>query len=71
MSSRPHDLLYRHNVSSGFDNRHPMLIMEREEAARALRLIRGGTTLSLTATINIETGGPYQSANVVGEIRAA
>jgi carboxypeptidase Q len=69
MSSRPHDLLYRHNVSSGFDNTHPMLIMEREEAARALRLMRSGRTLSLTATIDIETGGPYQSANVIGEIR--
>ena len=57
MGSRPHDLLYRHNVSSGFDNTHPMLIMEREEAARALRLIRGGKTLSLTATIDIESGG--------------
>ena len=69
MSSRSHDLLYRHNASRGLDNVHPMLIMEREEAARALRMIRGGSTLSLTAAIELEPGGPYQSANVIGEIQ--
>jgi carboxypeptidase Q len=69
MSSRSHDLLYRHNASRGLDNVHPMLIMEREEAARALRMLRGGSTLSLTAAIELEPGGPYQSANVIGEIR--
>ena len=42
MSSRPYGLLYRHNASLGPANRHPLMIMEREEAQRALRLIRAG-----------------------------
>jgi carboxypeptidase Q len=69
MSSRPNDLLYRHNASRGPDNVHPMLIMEREEAERVLRLIRGGSALSLTAAIDLEPGEAYQSANVIGEIQ--
>ena len=56
MSSRSHHPLYRHNASRGLDNVHPMLIMEREEAARALRMLRGGSTLSLTAAIELEPG---------------
>ncbi|MCG8606094.1 peptidase M28, partial [bacterium] len=40
MSSRPQGLLYRHNASFGPRNKHPMLVMEREAAKRALRLLR-------------------------------
>jgi carboxypeptidase Q len=69
VSSRPHGLLYRHNASLGPANRHPMMIMEREEALRALRLIRLGRRAQLTATLDIERGGPFDSYNVVGEIR--
>jgi hypothetical protein len=71
MSSRPHALLYRHNVSIGPRNTRPMLILERESAQRALRLLRGGKKLSLTARIEVEGGKPYESANVVGEIRGS
>jgi Zn-dependent M28 family amino/carboxypeptidase len=46
-----------------------MLIMEREEAQRALRLIRAGKRLTLTSRLDVEHGGPYESYNVVGEIR--
>ena len=69
MSSRPRGLLYRHNASLNTDNRHPLLIMAREDALRAQRLLRKGKRLSLDARIEPETGGPYQSFNVVGEIR--
>jgi hypothetical protein len=69
MSSRPRGLLYRHNASLNTDNRHPLLIMAREDALRAQRLLRKGKRLSLAARIEPETGGPYQSFNVVGEIR--
>ncbi|MGH7600678.1 MAG: peptidase M28, partial [bacterium] len=48
MSSRPHNLLYRHNASRGIKNKHPMLIMEREAAQRATRLLRAGKKLNLT-----------------------
>jgi carboxypeptidase Q len=71
MSSRPDDLLARHNASLGLKNRHPMMMMERDGAARALRLIRAGTSLSLTATLDLETGPAYQTYNVVGEIRGS
>jgi hypothetical protein len=69
MSSRPMGLLYRHNASLGPTNAHPMLVMEREEAQRVLRLLRGGRTAQLTATLDIERGGSYESYNVVGEIK--
>jgi len=71
MSSRPRGLLYRHNASLGPDNRRPMLIMAREDAERALRLLRQGKRLSLDARIAAQTGGPYESFNVVGEIRGS
>ena len=71
MASRPYGLLYRHNASLGPDNRHPLMIMEREEAQRALRLIRLGRQVRLTAALDIDEGGPYQSYNVVGEIRGS
>ncbi len=68
MGSRPGNVLYRHNASRGLDNRHPMLVMERDVAARALRLLRGGKELNLWVRIALESGGPYQSFNVVAEI---
>jgi carboxypeptidase Q len=69
MSSRPRNLLYRHNASLGARNRHPMLVLEREGAARLLRLLRAGRGLELRAEIELEPGGPYESYNVVGELR--
>lgn len=68
MSSRPNGLLYRHNASRGVDNTYPMLIMAREAAMRAQRLLRNGKNLNLTAKIDIQSGGEYQSYNVIGEI---
>jgi carboxypeptidase Q len=71
MSSRPHDLLARHNASLGLKNVHPMLMMERDGAARALRLLRDGKPLTLTATLSIQSGPAYESYNVIGEIKGA
>jgi hypothetical protein len=71
MSSRPDDLLARHNASLGLKNRHPMMMMERDGAARALRLIRAGTALTLTVALDIQTGPAYQTYNVIGEIRGS
>lgn len=71
MSSRPRNLLYRHFASRAEDNRHPLLIMERESAARILRLLREGRKLSLSATINVRRGGAYEARNVIGEIRGS
>ena len=52
-------------------NKHPMLIMEREAAQRAMRLLRTGKKLDLTARIDVASGGPYESYNVIGEIRGS
>ncbi|HUF36085.1 MAG TPA: M28 family peptidase, partial [Gemmatimonadales bacterium] len=71
MSSRPANLLARHNASLGLANTHPMLMMERDGAARALRLLRAGTPLTLSAVLDIESGPAYESHNVIGEIRGA
>jgi carboxypeptidase Q len=70
-SSRPDGVLYRHGASLGHANRHPLLVMEREEALRALRLLRAGRRLELNALIRLKTGGTYESYNVVGEIRGS
>ena len=69
MSSRPHNTLARHNAALGWANRHPMMMMERDAAARALRLLRGGTPLTLTAILDIQSGPAYETHNVIGEIR--
>jgi hypothetical protein len=68
MSSRPQGLLYRHNASPGPQNKNPMLVMEREAAKRALRLLRSGKKLELTAKIDVQDDGEYESHNVIGEI---
>lgn len=70
MSSRPNNLLYRLPLLSA-KNRQPFLLMERESARRAQRLIRSGNSLELTATIEIDGGNAYESANVIGEIRGS
>ena len=68
MGSRPDNLLYRHNVAIGAKNTMPMVVMETDGARRALRLLRAGTPLTLTESLDLETGGPYESWNVVAEI---
>jgi len=71
MASRPSNTLYRHNASYGPGNARPMLIMERDAALRALRLLRRGTTLALDVTLDIDSGPEYESYNVIGEIRGS
>jgi carboxypeptidase Q len=68
MGSRPRNLLYRHNASV---RGKVLLVVEREAAGRVLRLLRAGKRLNLTAEVDLETGGPYTSYNVIGEIRGA
>jgi carboxypeptidase Q len=71
MGSRTRGVLYRHNASLGEANEHPLLVMEREGAQRALRLLRAGHELSLHFTIDIDRGDEYRSRNVIAEIRGA
>src|SRR5690606_8921748 len=69
--SRPNTLLYRLFASRGPANEHPLLVMERESAARILRLLREGRRLSLAASIEVRRGRPYEAHNVIGEIRGS
>ena len=69
MSSRPWNTLARHNAALGWANRHPMMMMERDGAARAQRLLRAGRPLTITAMLDIQSGPAYQAYNVIGEIR--
>jgi hypothetical protein len=70
MSSRPQNLLYRFPdlVTTG---QQAILVMAREDALRAQRLLRDGRSLTLTATIELDTGGTYEASNVIGEIRGS
>jgi hypothetical protein len=68
MSSRPENLLYRLPLLSAI-NKIPVLLMQREQALRAQRLIRAGNALALTATITLDSGYAYQAANIIAEIR--
>lgn len=69
MGSRASGALYRHNASLAEKNTHPLLIMGREDAQRALRLLRAGKHLGLKVEIDLDAGGPYTAENVVAEIR--
>ncbi len=69
MGSRSRNVLYRHNASLGPQNKHPLLVMERDAAMRTLRLLRAGKSLNLTAKIDVNSGPAYESYNVVGEIK--
>lgn len=69
--SRSRNVLYRHNASLGPNNKHPLLVMERDAALRTLRLLRAGKNLKLAAKIDINSGPAYESYNVVGEIKGS
>jgi len=71
MSSRPKNLVARHNAALGGKNETPLLVMEREHAERLMRLLRAGHDLSLTVTIDVEDGHSYSATNVIGEIRGS
>jgi len=72
MGSRPNDLLYRHNLNLGYRNReHLGVVMERDAALRALRLLRSGTALRLEVRLELQLGPAYESQNVIGEIRGS
>jgi Zn-dependent M28 family amino/carboxypeptidase len=68
MSPYPKNLVSRIFASASDSNEMRLLMMEREHAQRALRLLRSGNELTLTATIGIDGGGSYTSTNVIAEI---
>ena len=71
MSSRPMRLLYRHNASRSFGNTLPMLVMAREDAKRCFRILRNNQSLDLLVKIDVRSGGPFKSFNVIAEIEGS
>ena len=69
MSSRASGVLYRHNVAVGPANSRPMVVMERDAARRALRLLNAGVPLTITLHLDVDAARGAQSENVIGEIR--
>ena len=50
--------------------RHPLLVIEREDAKRILRLLRTGHSLAMTATIGADREeDAASSTNVIAEIK--
>jgi hypothetical protein len=68
MSPYPKNLISRIFASAVDSNEMRLLMMEREHAQRAMRLLRSGHELTLTATIGVDGGGSYTSTNVIAEI---
>jgi carboxypeptidase Q len=71
MGSRADVMLHRHNASMGEENRMPMVSMAREHALRVQRLLDSGKKLTLNLVLDVDDRGPYESANVIGEIRGS
>ena len=68
MASRASGILYRHNVAIQEANTRPMVILEREAAMRAKRVLESGVPLTFTAILDIDRGGSYTAENVVADI---
>jgi carboxypeptidase Q len=69
-SSRPKNLLYRLPIFVGQDAL-PVIVMERENAKRSLRLLRAGASLDLEAVVDVDKGYAEYTSNVIGEIRGS
>lgn len=67
MSSRPKNLLYRLPALSS-PGQLPIVTMERENAKRALRLLREGKQLEFSLSLSLDDGYSYTSHNVIAEI---
>jgi len=68
-SSRPRGLLYRHPMDiNGGIVAIPVAVISREHAARLARLAES-SEVRVRMNLANRTGGPYESRNVIGEIR--
>ena len=68
-STRPRGLLYRHPITiDGSLISIPAAVVSREHASRLARLLAKGE-VRLRLKLANKTGGPYESKNVVAEIR--
>ncbi len=72
LSSRPRDLLYRHQVSlDGTIASLPMALIAREDGMRLERLLEKGRELKVSLKLENRIGGAWRPQNVVAEIRGS
>ena len=72
LSSRPRDLLYRHQVSlDGTMSALPMALIAREDGLRLARLLERGRALTVALELKNRVGGPWRPQNVVADIRGS
>jgi carboxypeptidase Q len=70
ISTRDHDLLYRHiNGLDGRIGKMPGFIVAREDGERIARLLASGNTVEAQVSLPNRIGPAFQSENVIGEIR--
>ncbi len=70
LSSRPRDLLYRHQISlDGTMSDLPMALIAREDGLRLARLLEKGRAMAVSLELKNRVGGPWRPQNVVAEIR--
>lgn len=72
LSTREHDLLYRHiNLSSGRLDLLPMVLLAREDGLRIARLLETGRPVEVEFQLSNRAGGSFETANVVAELRGS
>ncbi len=71
MASRPKKLLYRFITSKATDENLPQFVMAREDAKRCQRLLESGKTIQVSVKIDAQTGGSFESHNVIAEIKGS
>lgn len=70
ISTREHDLLYRHiNGLNGQIAKLPMFIIAREDGERVGRILSSGKRVMANISLPNRIGPAFQTSNVVGEIR--
>jgi len=70
VSTRDHGILYRHtNSVAGELDPIPQVIVARQDGERMVRLLKTGTAVWADLAIPNHIGGPFQSWNVIAEIR--
>jgi carboxypeptidase Q len=72
ISTREHDVLYRHtNSASGEIDRIPMVLVAREDGERIGRLLTSGHPVWADLAIPNKIGGPITTSNVVAEFKGS
>jgi hypothetical protein len=70
MSTRPNLLLYRHTeITDGHLEKLPQAIVAREDAERMARFVASGQKVRVHFEMANHVSGPFESENVVAEIR--